>query len=287
LSGQPKNKHTDISLIENMPKISFIEVASSQGCLDKNLGTELFPAHLRKFLLKQFPKSVINKAKVINSDFDSTSKNIEDIAQSYFLKKSFVPFFIGGDHSITFPIISAFSKINKKNRRKIGLIVFDAHVDCTSDFLAPSHEDIIRSIAKENLVKPENILLLGIRKIYDIEKKFLKNDKIGKKIRIIRASQITNPKKIKKTQTFLHNFLTNLDSVYVSIDIDVFDPKIVPGTGYLVSKGLLEKEFFALLSIILKSKKALGFDLVEINPKKDIKNRTFLLSKKIIKRILC
>ncbi|PIU21168.1 MAG: hypothetical protein COT15_03790 [Candidatus Diapherotrites archaeon CG08_land_8_20_14_0_20_34_12] len=265
----------------------FVEVPSAQGCLGKNMGTELFPAHLRAFLQKTYPKNKISCAEVIRSDFDSTSKNIEFCAFSNFSKKSALPFFIGGDHSITFPIISAYSKTNKKNKKKTGLIVFDAHVDCTSDFLAPSHEDIMRSIAKENLIRPENILILGVRKIYDVEKKFLKNDKIGKKIKIVRTSEINNSKKPKKSEILLLDFIKNLDSVYVSIDIDVFDPKIAPGTGYLVKNGLFEKQFFILLNIILKSKKVSGFDLVEVNPKKDIKNKTFLLSKKIIKRILC
>ncbi|MEK6973429.1 MAG: arginase family protein [archaeon] len=275
-----------------------IEVPSAQGCLGKNMGTELFPARLRAFFQKNYPKNKLFCAEVIQSDFDSTSKNIEACAFSIFSKKFALPFFIGGDHSITFPIVSAYSRVQKntvkkaerkycKKSRKIGLIVFDAHVDCTSDFLAPSHEDIIRSIAKDNLIKPENILLLGIRKIYAIENKFLQNDKIGKEIKLIRASEINNSKKFKKSQMFLHDFIKNLNSVYVSIDIDVFDPKIAPATGYLVKNGLFEKQFFALLDIILKSEKAVGFDLVEVNPKKDLRNRTFLLSKKIIKRILC
>lgn len=265
----------------------FIEAPSAQGCLGKNMGTELFPARLRAFFQKNYPINKIFCADIIQSDFDSTSKNIEACAFFHFSKKSALPFFIGGDHSITFPIVSAYSKKYNKNPGKIGLIVFDAHVDCTSDFLAPSHEDIIRSIAKDNLIKPENILLLGIRKIYAIENKFLKNDKIGKKIKIIRASEIINLKEFKKSQIFLFDFIKNLNSVYVSIDIDVFDPKIAPATGYLVKNGLFEKQFFALLDIILKSKKAIGFDLVEVNPKKDLRNRTSLLSKKIIKRILC
>jgi ornithine decarboxylase len=267
-------------------EVIFVEVPSSQGCLEKNLGTELFPAHLRKFLLKNYSKNRIISANVVQSNFDVTSENIKNIASKLFTKKLSIPFFIGGDHSITYPIAYSYSHCSIKNK-KIGLIVFDAHVDCTSDFLAPSHEDIIRSVAKENLVKPENILLLGVRKIYPIERKFLQNDKIGRKIKIVRASEINNSKKLKKTKNFLFDFLKTLDAVYVSIDIDVFDPKIAPGTGYLVKNGLFENDFFSLLGLVVKSKKATGFDLVEINPKKDIRNKTFLLSKNIIKRILC
>lgn len=268
-----------------MKNIKVIQVASAQGCLERNLGTEKFPKEFTHNLGQVFANThiAIREIPIKENDFEETCEAIREGALQEFNSEK-IPFYVGGDHSITYPIMQAFSE--KFGNKKTGLIVFDAHVDCAVDFLPASHEDIIRGIVKKRFVKPENVLILGVRKIYDVEKEFLEKNLLGKRIRIIKAKEIK--KKFGKVQKSIQEFVQNKSAIYLSIDIDVFDPSIAPGTGYLEKNGLLEKEFFELFEDILNNgkDKIKGIDLVEVNPEKDKAEKTQKLALKILEKII-
>ncbi len=249
--------------------MKLISVASSQGSLGKNKGCELFPKKIFKSfkLEKEF-------VKIIENNNVETDEQIFLKAKQVFSKKEF-PLFIGGDHSITYSEFKAFSEKHKNS----SLIVFDAHADCAQFFKPVSHEDMNKVLVEEKILKKQKLLLIGVRKIYKIEKQWLSE----KKIKLITAKQIhTNFEKAKKE---LKNFLKKQENIFVSIDADVFDPKIMPATGYLEKNGLNEKQFFELLKTTIETKKIKAMDLVEINPLKDIENKGIKLGKKIIKFI--
>lgn len=241
-------------------------MASSQGSLDKNKGCELFPKKIFSFY--SIKKEII---KIKKNDNEETDKQIYLKSKKIFNEKEF-PFFIGGDHSITYSEFKAFAE----KFENPALIVFDAHADCAQFFKPVSHEDMNKVLIEEGILKKENLLLIGVRKIYEIEKKWLKE----KKIKQITAKEIHNS--IEKSKQKLNEFLKNKKNLFISIDCDVFSPEIMPATGYLEKNGLNEKQFFELLEIILKTKKVKAMDLVEINPLKDIKNKGLNLGKKII-----
>jgi arginase family enzyme len=246
--------------------MKLISIASSQGSLDKNKGCELFPEKIfSEFSLKK------DFVKIKENNNEETDKRIYLKSKELFKEKEFL-FFIGGDHSITYSEFKAFSELNEN----ACLIVFDAHADCTQFFKPVSHEDMNKVLIEERILKKENLLLIGVRKIYDIEKKWLKE----KKIKLISSKEIHSS--IEKTKQQLTEFLKGKENIFVSIDCDVFDPKLMPATGYLEENGLNEKQFFELLEIIINSSKIKAMDLVEINPLKDIKNKGFNLGKNII-----
>ena len=105
-----------------------VTVPSSQGSLDKNLGTELAPEILCKGL-------EVETVNVVRSDIVATDEAIYSKAKEVIQKK---PIFIGGDHSITYSLFKAFSE----NFEKPSLIIFDAHADSTSFFKPVSNEDM-------------------------------------------------------------------------------------------------------------------------------------------------
>ncbi|MBN2127721.1 MAG: arginase family protein, partial [Candidatus Diapherotrites archaeon] len=230
--------------------MKLISVASSQGSLDKNKGCELFPE-------KIFPEFSMEKdfVKVKENDNEETDEQIYLKSKEIFNEKEF-PLFLGGDHSITYSEFKAFAE---KNENAV-LIVFDAHADCAQFFKPVSHEDMNKVLVEEKILKKENLLLIGVRKIYEIEEKWLKKNKIKQ----ISSEEIHfSIENIKKE---LNEFLKNKKNVFVSIDCDVFSPELMPATGYLEENGLNEKEFFELLELILKTGKVKAMDLVEINP---------------------
>lgn len=203
------------------------------------------------------PNLLAKNAKEIIVDNDNAKESLTKIYNGAFqiLKKNEKVLFIGGDHSISYPLTKAFSKVS---RRKKCLIVFDAHTDCMKPMKEPTHEEWLRAVIEEKLF--DKVILIGMRKIEPEEEKFLKGRK----------------------EVEINNLdLSDDYEIYFSIDIDVFDPRIAPGTGYLEKNGMKIKEFYELLSKIKDKAKAI--DLVEVNPEKDLNNKTVNLALEIIK----
>jgi len=102
-----------------------------------------------------------------------------------------------------------------------------------------------RAVIEEKLIKKERLMIIGLRKIFEIEKPFLEENKIQN----ISAKEIhLNFEEAKKK---LSEFLQKQKNIYLSIDIDALDPSIAPGTGYLEENGLNEKEFFEKLDNLM------------------------------------
>ncbi len=74
--------------------------------------------------------------------------------------------------------------------------------------------------------------------------------------------------------------------MYISIDVDVFDPKIAPGVNYPEENGMSKEIFFELLKKIKKEIKIQTYDLVEVTLEKDVDKKTLLLAQKILEEII-
>jgi agmatinase len=231
-----------------------IKVKSSQGGLGKSDGAELAPDEVEKFLDKEFE---IDEVEIISSNIEETNNNIYEKALKTLDKK---PIFIGGDHSITYSLFKAFSK----KYENPCLLIFDAHVDMSNNFLPPTHEDFNKTLIEQNIISPKNLMIVGARKIYDVEKEYIqeKNLQILEKIDLDKIKEFVKDKE-----------------VYLSIDIDVLDPSEAPGTGYCEKNGLTTRE---LLQILQKIKNIKAIDIMEINPKKDVNNMTSKVGAKLI-----
>lgn len=226
----------------------------SQGSLNKNNGTELAP----EMLTKNFRTK---KVKVIENNIDETFKNIEN---------SNGKIFIGGDHSITYPLFKSFSKKTKNP----GLIILDAHPDAEYYTKTPSHEDFVRFLISKKHLKKQNLIYIGLRNISKNENKFLKQ------IKWFKSSD--DLKKIKKSLIDLNNRCTTL---YLSIDTDVIDRKYFKSTGYPEKNGLTPSKLFKILGLI-KRLKIKRIDLVEYNPLLDKNLNDLKLIKKILTKLI-
>lgn len=237
--------------------MDFVKVKTSQGSLKTNKGTELGP----DLILKGISAT---EALIAEDNLEETNENIQ---------KTRGDLFVGGDHSITYPLFRAFAEKNKN--KKVGLVVFDAHPDCVNEFSPPTHEDFIRNLVEEKTLKSTNLLLIGLRNIDPIEEEFLKD----KKIKTILMKDIKN---LENTTKIIESFIAPLDRIYLSIDIDVLDAKYAPGTGYPEEKGMKVEDLLFLLKKIRDTKKVGRIDLVEVNPLKDKKNITVENARKIL-----
>lgn len=186
--------------------------------------------------------------------------------------------FVGGDHSVSYPLTRAFFDNCQNSGKEPCLIVFDAHPDCMEPMQEPTHEEWLRKLVEDGF-PPQNILLVGVRNFWKDELIFLKE----KGIRAINISRFLG--NIEQVCDSIMEFSSGKE-LYVSIDIDVIDPAFAPGTGYKEIGGLTSRQFIYLIQRIKKMKNLRMVDLVEINPEKDIDSLTVKLGAKIISELV-
>ena len=182
--------------------------------------------------------------------------------------------FVGGDHSITYPVFRAFSEKNGEP----FLIVFDAHADCMPPMKEPTHEEFLRAIIEGGFVKAENVILIGVRKIENEEMKFLR--KWGVKI-------FRDVYDVEAVADYVTERAMGKD-VYVSVDLDVLDTAFAPGVNYGEPNGLLPKELFYLLRRIFAVRGVRCLVVVEVCVDRDERYdfRTVNVAAKIVEGFL-
>jgi arginase family enzyme len=256
--------------------MKIIKVPSSCGALGKKDGVDLAPdeiaRNLPRFYLKEnglLPIFEIDEVKVSNSDIEETNSAIgkkisEQDTQAIIL---------GGDHSLTYPAFSAFAK----TRPNAGILIFDAHPDCEDDFRPPTHEDFVRVLITQGIVKKENVIMIGIRNMHANELDFIK----GNKLKIYNMKELIQ-EGIRKTCDAVMSVAMKFDNLYVSVDIDVLDPACAPGTGYPEPGGMSVRQLLYMLQRIRLLRNWRMMDLVEVNPKKDMNSMTVSSAAKIV-----
>ncbi len=249
--------------------MKLIKVPTSQGSLGK-LGTELAPDLIIKELQNIYPIRLnLSSIKVIKSNIEETNKNILKIA-----KKTEHQIFIGGDHSITFPISKALSE----KYENPGIIIFDAHPDSVNNFHPPTHEDFLKVIVEDNILKKGNIILVATRKIHKTEADSLKQ------IKVFSMRKIYN--RLESTCDTIMELSRKFSDLHISIDVDAVDPAFAPAVNHPEPCGLSNLDLIYFIQRLKLLKNLKSIDIVEINPNKDINDQTVRLGARIISELL-
>lgn len=176
------------------------------------------------------------------------------------------PLLIGGEHLVSLPVIESLYK----KYENLHIIHFDAHTDLREDYMGEklSHATVIKRAW--DLVGDNKIFQFGIRS--------------GTKTEFEFACK----------HTYLNKFdLSNLDfaiksignnPVYLTIDLDVLDPSIFPGTGTPEAGGITMKEMFSAINS-MKSLNFVGADIVELSPSYDQSGVSTAVACKVIREI--
>lgn len=182
---------------------------------------------------------------------------------------------LGGDHSITLPLLRA---LVKRQGASLGFIHFDAHVDTWPDnFGQPyAHGSVFFHAIEERLVDPKRMVQIGIRSpvqkdVYDWTLK--------KGVTIITAQEVheLGPRAIAERATAI----VGNAPAYLSFDIDCLDPAFAPGTGTPEIGGLASWQAQAILRRLDKSK-FIGMDVVEVAPAYDVSELTALAAATVV-----
>jgi agmatinase len=185
--------------------------------------------------------------------------------------------FIGGDHSITFPIVRHFIDHDEA----IKVITIDAHADFRDVYRGRkfSNACIMRRIAE--LVEFENVMEIGTRSASEEEYEYMKD-----KIMVYDANMLRD-KGIVGVLDEIEEEDSSKEKTYLSIDIDVLDPSIAPGVENPEPCGMSLEMLISLVRGIIERRNVITCDVTEVNPKLDgVNGITSVNAARIIVEIL-
>lgn len=195
-----------------------------------------------------------------NNSPESMVESVYEVTKQYLKKNKFVTLF-GGEHSISIGSIRAF----KESFQNLSVLHIDAHADLRENYQGSSCN---HACAVFEASKKTNLIQVGIRSM-DISEKLIMN---------------------RKKTFFTHDIEANYHwvsdvaellthNVYITFDLDVLDPSILPSTGTPEPGGLYWYETLEFLRKIFLEKNVVGFDIVELCPNPYEKSSDFLAAK--------
>jgi agmatinase len=190
-------------------------------------------------------------ATAVEETFDNITAGIRGI-----LDAGALPIVIGGDHSITYPVVRAYSQ-------PLHVVHFDAHIDYSpfQHGFRYTNTHAFRHIRALGHV--DSLVQLGIRS--------LRNSRVAVGDSIHDGNRVVGMEAYRDLGT--EGIVSSLPPdapVYVSIDIDVLDLSLVPGCVSAEPNGLSYQELRDTLVALAERVEVLGFDLVEVNPLLDV-----------------
>ena len=186
-----------------------------------------------------------------------------------------VPVILGGDHSISIPVLQAQRERYKDQR--LGVLWVDAHPDLCDVFTGSklSHACVLRR-AIEFGIEPEDVCLVGVRSWEEQEIDLIENGALN-----VYTAALIAERGMKSIATSVYSKLSKCDAVHISLDIDCLDPAFAPGTGIPESGGLTSREVITLIKS-LQGLPLIGLDVVEVSPPVDPSEATVFAALKII-----
>jgi agmatinase len=195
-----------------------------------------------------------------NSNPEKLVSTVHDVTKSFIRKNKFVTL-IGGEHSISIGSIRAFNECFNN----LTVVQMDAHADLRKQYKGSSCN---HACAMYEASQNTNLIQIGIRSMDGIEKTVMDRDKV------FFAHEMATD------DYWMENAIDLMtENVFLTIDLDAFDPSVMPSTGTPEPGGLFWYETLDFLSKIFKEKNVVGFDIVELCPNKHNKSPDFLAAK--------
>lgn len=174
--------------------------------------------------------------------------------------KKFLTFF-GGEHSVSIGIIEAYRKVFPD----LTVLHLDAHADLREQYMGSAYN---HACAMHRASIDTNLIQVGIRSMDVCEKEYLDPEKC------FFAHHLHAERSWEEASIDLMS-----EHVYISIDLDVLDPSVMPSTGTPEPGGMDYYMILKYLKKVFRTKNIVGFDIVEFAPIKDLKAPDFLVAK--------
>lgn len=238
-----------------------------------------------------------------------TMKQVRDETSNALVRENFL-FVLSGDHSTAAGTIAGVK--SKYEAQRVGVVWFDAHSDIHSPYTSYSHnvhgmplgiatgEDNFANKRQElslsekelwnhaqhlsgqkPMVELRDIAFVGLRDQEIEEKKLIENSGCL----ALSSSQI-DLQPAAKTTLQIKEHLNDCDVIYISFDIDILDPDLVPGTGTPAEGGPELQKMYQIIADLSTWEKVVCFEMTEVNPLLDKDSQTTHLAAQIIQRFL-
>ena len=228
---------------------AFLEASENMELYDIETDSEVYKQgiHLTAPITENSsPEAMVNEVHAITKDFIKRNK--------------FVTLF-GGEHSISIGSIRAFNECFDN----LTVLQIDAHADLRESYEGTKYN---HACAVYEASQITNLVQVGIRSMDVIEKTVMDEEKTFFAHEMV-ADEYWSDKVIEAMT----------ENVFITLDLDAFDPSIMPSTGTPEPGGLLWYETLEFLKQVFEDKNVVGFDIVELCPNKNDKSSDFLAAK--------
>jgi arginase len=237
----------------------------------------------------------VNGEKYQNGSLKAIARISEELAERVDLAitQGYTAVILGGDHSAS---IGAIAGASRKNRRT-GLLWLDCHPDANTPETSPSgnvhgmtvaismgygYPELVNCGGFSPKIFPENLCILGAKDIDLGERELL--DRL--EVSLFTLIDIEKYGIVEVCNRALNIVSSRTDTIHVSLDVDVLDPFIAPGTGIVSRGGLSYREISYIMTSIGSIENVCSIDIIEVNPLRDIKNQTAELSVELLLTLL-
>ncbi len=197
------------------------------------------------------------------------------------MREGHLPIILGGDHSISIGSVAGVASECKS----FGVIWFDAHGDMNTEETTPSgnihgmplavnlglgHDTLVKIGGFSPKVKPENVVLVGIRSIDENEAKLIRETGV----KCYTMPEIDRRGMGPVMEEAIKIAANGTEGIHLSLDLDALDPTFAPGVGTPVNGGVTYREGHLAMEILAAANKLISVDVVEVNPILDTHNQT-------------
>lgn len=175
-----------------------------------------------------------------------------------------VPIILGGDHSITFPSASAVAEVVAP--RRLGIVHFDAHADAANSTWGNlrSHGTPMRRLIESGAVAGRNFVQVGLRGYWPGPETLAWMREHEMRWHLMTEIEERGAEAV--IADAIDQALDGPEVIYLSVDIDVIDPGMAPGTGTPEPGGMLTRELLRAIRQVVGAVELAAMDVVEVSP---------------------
>jgi len=201
---------------------------------------------------------------------DSWSETAELFEQTVrdILCRSRLPCLLGGDHAVTVPAVRAFDCLEKP----LHVIQFDAHPDLYPEYEGDRSSHACTGICLLEMEHVVSLTQIGIRASNALQREVGSHH--SDRLRVFDAGASFNLADLKR-------WIPEGSDLYITLDLDALDPAFAPGVSHPVPGGLFPRDLLGFLTPPFPWRLA-GIDVVEVNPDRDVGDRTALLAARML-----
>lgn len=271
-------------------------------------GTNLGPQGIRSAglidRLKCIGQEVVDEGNLaigITGRFRQSGENIKNVKTlvesseklaakvSNIIQEGRFPLVLGGDHSIAMGTLAGVAK----HYKNLGVIWYDAHADMNTPETSPSgnihgmplaasmglgHGALTQIGGYQVKVKPEHIVLIGVRDIDKGEQQLIE----AKNIKMYTANDVKRLGMEVVIAEALRYLSERCDGIHLSFDVDGIEPLEMPGVGTPVTNGISYKASLQAVRLLAASENLVSAEFVEVNPLLDKDDTTARLTVNLI-----